>query len=264
MRIHGRLIIYGEYLMHNDAQGLIVSSSQYLATPDDASSQEHPTYQPARDRVAALLSAQGYVPLPSVRGNLQFGCGFASSTVLTHLHLAHQNAQVKDRLSRDIDHLLHGFEPSGVDTAHTVAQRSGLFGRSQWEVVDAVAPPCSAIILPAERKRTLAQVRERVDVHKSGLIDAANGMSSTVRARGEIEYDALLDYSQRLALAGVYSDGAQEVCDIGLARGVAVKGTGGLYDKALLVFWPPGASASTREEVRSSLQAPGAQWIDHG
>ena len=239
MILHGRITVYGEYLMKTSTRGLIVPSACYLATDDYADKPRHAHYDPARDSVARMLEKFGVQPLTHVRGDLPFGYGLASSSALALLHLSRTRSRAQAlSLVHDIDRAVHGFEPSGVDATAIFQQRSGFYSANGWEDVALRPLRVTLEFLPRERKRTLAEIEQRMREPTPALTRLAERMTARVASSGELDYDVLLDYCRVLLAADVYSQRARSRIAGLLDRGIAAKTIGGLYDKAVLVIWP--------------------------
>lgn len=239
MRRCGRITVYGEYLMSSDVRGLIIPTPLYLATHDDAARPLHPEYDPSRDTVARTLLQRGVSVETTIRGDLPFGCGFASSTVLAFLHAGNQ-LPLRELLMfiQESDRAIHGFVPSGVDAAAVFHQSTGLYSARGWEPVPLSPLRYTLLLFPNERASTLAHVQERISDNPSKLIRIAGELTSKVTGRGELDYPLMIEYGLALLGLGVYSSMVDAFVHEMLSRGIVAKGIGGLYDKAVIVLWP--------------------------
>lgn len=238
MVLHGRITVYGEYLMHGTCEGLVVPSSHVLASEDETRVPLHPDYAPRHDSVALLLAQHGIRCKNTFRGTLPLGYGLGSSSILCRLHIGTQLVHEIPRLIDAIDAVVHGFAPSGLDSGWVQRQRPGLYMDGCWRDIPKPSLQLSLMFLEKECGCSLAETRARVLQVADDLAPLAEQMSHGLLTSGAIRYDYLLRYSEVLAAAGVYATGAQHLVTHMLSYGIATKGVGGLYDKALLVIRP--------------------------
>jgi hypothetical protein len=250
MVVSGRVTIFGEYLMHGSAEGLIVPSRLALATADEFGVQPHGDYRAERDWVRLHLSRMGLPVQTGIRGELPLGHGFAGSTALTLVHLNGWAAADIAAVAGRIDHILHGFPPSGVDFAAVVAGAPGLFTAGLWQPMPSVRiPDLSAVLVPAPGRFPLSATRERVLAVRERLAGPARHLCARLRRTDEIDYEGLLEYAVRLQAVGVYTRQATAVVGLFLACDVVAKCVGGLTNKAVIVVWPPQMGREARLEL---------------
>jgi hypothetical protein len=240
--------------MKSGTRGLVVPSRHYLATDDHADRPVHPRYDHAVDGVAQFLESRGLATRKTFRGDLPFSFGLAGSTLLAFLHIAGTLSPSESlAVVHDCDRAMHRFEPSGVDAAAISRQTAGLYSSAQgWEDVRFAVPRHTLLFPRAEGRRSLPEIEERMGEAGAALARNAGMLTEHVVLTGELHHEWMLDYCRRLAEAGVYSAESAAVIAALLARGVAAKCIGGLYDKAILVLWPD-AETEARESVRTPM-----------
>ena len=244
MVVHGRLTVFGEYLMHRHAEGYVVPTRQRLASPDETTVCAHPRYDPRLDSVARRLREMGLPTHPGIRGDLPLGFGFASSTALAVLHLSLTGRDHRAPVD-EADRSVHGFPPSGMDFESVKRQEAGFFGPAGWRDADRVPLLCSAFVPPDRLAMSFHEVWRRVVDRADDLTRLVAHLTRGVETAGELDRDALFDYSALLATLGVYSRSAQDVVALLLSRGVPAKATGGLRNKAVIAFWRDEAERTT-------------------
>ena len=237
MKIHGRIIVYGEYLMRDNEQGLIMPSNLYLETTDKKDYQSE--YNKELDKVLVSLKNKGIVPPHTLKGNLPLGYGLAGSTVLSLLHLSHlDNITTKKLIINEIDAEMHGFIPSGIDCESCVRQQWGLFCNGLgWESLQPPSIDYSLIIFPKEGKTPLNKIQERILSMKNLLAPIQKELNKIIKSHNIINLELLMEYSQILSSIGVYSEIVNNFIQNLLNNGFIAKGTGGLYDKAVIVIY---------------------------
>jgi hypothetical protein len=244
MKLHGRITVYGEFLMHGQVAGLTMPSRLFLASPPFDDTPLHFQYSTADDKVADFMRQLGIQPQSEIRGDLPLGQGLASSTVLALLHAGPGRTNLDIRkLVTQSDHALHGFEPSGVDFEAVTRQRAGLFSSHGWNSVNLTHIPHSLVFLPPERRLSLPEVRSKLERHAVILGDLARALTDGVTRRQRLDYDKFLRYCEALLQAEVYATPAATLIRNLLERGFAAKAIGGLYDKAIFVAWRDADSA---------------------
>lgn len=239
MILRGRITVYGEYLMKQDTCGFILPTDLVLATGDTGGLQIHPRYDPSLDQTARVLERCGYRTQRRIYGDLPFGLGFASSTVLAALHLGPVSSFDEMRLAiQECDREIHGFEPSGMDFAAIASQTSGFYARGNWRHFQLSSFfPYSIVAPPPERLFPLSEIESIVSRSDRKLISIANKLTTGILSMGSLDYDAILDYSKVLSDLPIYSKVAKSLIDRLLESDVAAKAIGGLYDKAIVVIW---------------------------
>jgi mevalonate kinase len=237
--LHGRATVYGEYLMHGDTQGLVMSLPLCLASLEHSDCPLHKTYDRRLDTVAEFLESRGFATDIGIRGNLPFAFGFGSSTILAFLHLGGR-LPLKETVAlvRDCDRAIHGFPPSGVDTASCLHQSTGLYSARGWQDVGVSKLDYSLLLFPKTHGLLLSQVRERIHDARASLTRIAEGLTEHIIRCGELKQTLFLQYARILLDLGIYSPVVHGLISELLHYNVAAKGTGGLYDKAVLVVWP--------------------------
>lgn len=239
MILRGRITVYGEYLMKQDTCGFIFPANLVLATGDTVGLPIHATYDASLDQTARILARHGYRIQRRICGDLPFGLGFASSTVLAALHLGPNSSFDKARLViQECDREIHGFEPSGMDFMSISSQTSGFYSKGNWSQFKLSSFfPYSIVKLPPERLLSLSEVELIISRSDKYLIEIANRMTRGIQSTGSLDYDAILEYSRALSDLSIYSQVAKTFIDNLLENDVAAKPIGGLYDKAIIVLW---------------------------
>jgi hypothetical protein len=252
--VHGRITLFGEYLMHSMTEGYVMPSDLALATADEYAFRLHAEYQPALDRVRLQLDRDGFPTCTVVRGNLPLGHGFASSTALTILHLGAQRREGAEAIAHRVDQEIHGFTPSGVDYWSITAGHSGYFGPAGWRsIASSYRLAASALLVPENSYADLAETRNKINLAADGLIPIARYLCATLKARHVIDYRALLDYAIYLRRIGAYFPRAEAIIDHVFSRGLVAKGIGGLTNKAVVIIWPPGMRPSEQGKILDEL-----------
>jgi hypothetical protein len=244
MKLHGRITIYGEYLMRASTCGLVIPSQLHLATSEHINNLVHEKYDHSNDEVARYLERRCFATKSKLYGNLPFGFGLASSTVLAFLHL-HPTKSISESIPivNECDHNIHGFKPSGVDTASISRQAPGLFSIRGWEDIHVTSFPYTLVFLPAERERTLAEIKRRMNEGAASLTRIADDLTNQTISTGRLDYTLFLKYTRTLFIHSVYSKVATSFIATFLNSGIAAKAIGGLYDKAILIVWPNSKTA---------------------
>ena len=255
MRLYGRLTLFGEYLMHDIGEGLVVPSRRVLGDESEERMRPHADYVPERDATRSTLARLGVsIERPVVRGDLPLGAGLAGSTLLGRILLRDLPEDRVRNLLMEADRLIHGFPPSGMDLEFALRQEMGLFGPGGWRDVALSMPDMSLVTFPKEGDVALPEVRSRIMRRGETLgviaADLADGC-----LRGVISYETLLRYARELAAANVYSRMAASFSEDLLAKGIVVKGIGGLYDKAMLIVWPSNVDGRVAESIRAQTRS---------
>ncbi len=263
MKIFGRLTIYGEYLMHSTAYGLIEKSNLYLATGEHDEVQNHPQYDVAKDIVARYIEAQKIKVYPGVKGNLPIGYGLASSSVLSFLYLYPLYGNQIFQMINNIDKSIHGFEPSGLDAGFCCRQENGLYKDGEWIDVSLTRHNYSLVLFSKEKKMTLSEVQKRVMANSNNLKKIADVMTNLIIKNNHIPYDYLQYYANELSDCDVYSNQVKEYVGYMSSKNIVAKGVGGLYDKAVIVIWPDNISKSVKLElIKETLNQKPLDFIE--
>jgi len=231
MRLYGRITIYGEYLMHNLSEGLIIKSKYFLETNGTIL---HP-YNINIDSVAMYLSQQGFQCTPKLFGNLPLGFGFGGSTILNFLHLHSNNVNDKKSLINEIDRKIHGFEPSGLDYSFCERQLDGLFLSGNWHTVSFNMPDYTIALPLKERGKSLKDVKDKIV--ESELHSIVTVLNTCLKKSNRLNFDLLMDYAIELANLKVYNNSTQLIIQYLLKNKIIAKTIGGIYDKALIIVW---------------------------
>jgi len=239
MQVFSRVTVYGEYLMHEDCKGLIIKSPLYLSTQKLNNSTIN--YKPNLDLVTKSIAKYYHkdIELNEIYGTTPFGYGFASSTMITYLRLS--EVLPKERLTKianQIDEEVHGFEPSGLDIHSCLASGSGFFSRKNgWENIDITIKNYMLITFLKEKKNNLAKIQQKIEDRKERLIQVANKLTDEILLEGILNYNLLYEYSTELLVTDVYSEIVSKFVEKMLSMNLSSKGIGGLYDKAIIVFY---------------------------
>lgn len=235
MRIFGRITVYGEYLMHGYNQGLIFPSNLWLDTVQTGETISH--YSLEKDGVYMFLKKMGIRPNYTIYGNLPLGYGMAGSTALSLLHLSKiDDIELKKKIVNQIDKMIHGFIPSGLDFESCIRQEWGLYCNAYgWQSIRPLAIGYSLIKFPKENKLSLDEIQKRILSVKDYLEPIQNRLNNTIKMSGMIDYNSLMKYSKILLETEVYSKNVDLFISTLLKQGIIAKGIGGLYDKIILV-----------------------------
>jgi hypothetical protein len=260
--VHGRITVFGEYLMHDLTDGYVLPTRQALATWDDSDLPIHPSYDYRVDRVRQMLSQLGMPTCDKVRGTLPLGHGFAGSTALIALHLGSGSQPITEVLASKIDREIHGFDPSGVDYWSVNAQAPGFFGPAGWRSAPKAEKfAASALLLPEARPWPLSETRDRIRSIANRLAPIARHLCAVLRAQKNLDYQALFDYAVELSRAHVYGPRAATMVDHLVQRRLAVKGIGGLTNKAIVIVWPAEMSMPERLSMLAELEQCGPDGV---
>lgn len=253
--------MYGEYLMNGVTRGLVLRSRGFLASKNERCVPEVADYNLERDEVAALLRRWGLPVQPGLRGNLWQGCGLASSTAASRIYLTAMGVPDMRPLMMKVDRVLHGFEPSGLDVECILRQRDGLYGDKVWQDVEVSTPARTLVSFPKEGLRTLGDILAVLEKATERLARLADAMTARVLSERFLPFAEMVEYAGALAALRIYSSTAQEFVEWSLAAGLAAKGVGGLYDKALLLLWPDHANEALYSRVWQEAVRRGAlRW----
>lgn len=241
MRLWGRITVFGEYLMHEHHEGFIIPSRLCLTDEPSLCGEDFNCYDPERDAsLMGLLEMGLTIQAQQIYGDLPCGYGFASSSLLSRLHLSYADTRVGDPQAAldQVDNLIHGFTPSGVDSGFALRQRTGFFYDKSWRDALISSLPSYAVLIPKEREYSLSHVRAKVLKGAKTLIQLAAAIQLQIAREEPFPYTLLFDYATALWDLRVYSEAAQDFIESALNKGFAAKGIGGLYDKAILLFMP--------------------------
>jgi hypothetical protein len=235
MRLRGRVTAYGEYLMHDVAEGYCFPAPYWMTTErphkDTANS-----YRGELDNIARTLRGLGYGPR-ELFGNLPLGAGFAGSTVLAILHLWGRTSECKLRKTVNmLDHYSHGLSPSGLDSTAILAQSPGFYMAGRWRPAPQWTES-TLFFVPREPKTLeLRDVARRVRKHELDLTRIARHLTEYMEKRGRADLAAMFDYCSILLRSGVYTSEQVDVIADCLGAGLAAKGIGGLHGKAVVML----------------------------
>lgn len=237
--VHGRYTLYGEFLMHGRASGYVAPTPMHLRGSGDSTTVSG-IWDQASDDVAGLVRRLGLKPMQAVSGDLPFGQGFASSTVLALLHIGDQLPPVeRRRVVNVLDWLSHGFEPSGLDHDAVAAQGPGFYRHQEWRAAPPLALDGLFLRSTPIREISLAETRMRIDRAADRLAPLADEMTSVITERQELDADAYSAYCRELVRAGVYTKEQKSRVAEAASRGLSAKAIGGLHAKAVLVIGEP-------------------------
>ena len=237
MKIYGRLIIYGEYLM-DKMYGLIIRSNMYLSRFVDNVYETHPSYNYSKDMVASILERHGVFTQRRLCGNLHFGYGFASSTVLTIIHAYDQLDDESLRLyTKMIDACIHGFTPSGVDTESCLSQNDGLYYDNKWQDIEIVPLQYILFGLKRESEVPLMSIKRKMQKNSDLLINLSNILTKTLVSKKYLDYNIFYKYCKALREINPYSSIAGSFIKDVLGVGLPAKCVGGLHNKAVMVVF---------------------------
>lgn len=237
MKRFGRLTIYGEYLMHNITCGFIAKSCQYLATSEHFKSPIHNQYDPEKDEVNKYLSHKGYQTQKKFRGDLPLGYGLGGSSILTGLHLnGQENHRTIEKIIYEVDHAIHGFVPSGVDTYSYFKQCDGFYGMGKWHNTSLRICDYLLVTFPKSHELPLEEIRQRVLAEALVLSKLSNLLTANIKKSAKLDYALFFEYCNVLSSLDVYSEEVQHFIVEMLNYGIPTKGIGGLYQKAVMLF----------------------------
>ena len=250
-RVQGRYTLYGEFLMHGDVWGYVAPTPMHLRGARRGAGVG--TWKAESDDIRQLVSRLGLKAQPAIEGDLPFGQGFASSTVLSLLHIGDQLSSAERRRVVDIfDWLSHGFEPSGLDYDAIVAQAPGFYRRGEWR--QAAPLMLHGLFLRSSEPPviTLSKTRERIAGVADRLAPLAERLTTGIIYSSELDIEAFAEYCARLSRAGVYTREQMAVFEAAKAAGLMAKAVGGLHGRAMLVI---GGSREELESYAVSLDA---------
>ncbi len=234
MKLHGRITVFGEYLLKDNlSYCLCIKSKLFLSNDKVDSTFIHSNYEVENDRTILLLQQIGINHFSKIYGNLPLGYGLASSTVLSLLHL---NSVHRKDLIEIIDEEINGFPPSELDYVSITKQETGIFGFGLWQPMLEYHPHYSLIITPKERKRKLSDVKKELSIAQEKQISITQILFSELSVKGELNLLVFLEYCELLLAYDVYSTNAREIISVLIQKKIASKCIGGLYDKAILVM----------------------------
>jgi len=237
MKLNGRITIYGEYLMHEDREGLIMPSSLFLQTESKGDNKSN--YRKESDKVLSLVKDYNINPCLTINGNLPLGYGFAGSTILGFLHLSHLKNDIrKEKLIFDIDKKIHGFTPSGLDFNSCYYQGWGLYSnKSGWNPINQIPDiKYYTIILPKEKKIPLETIQKRILSKEVLLSEIQLELNKKVVNSSFLDLKLLKKYSEILLSLDVYTKASTKFISNMLDYGFTSKCIGGLYNKAIIII----------------------------
>lgn len=233
MKLHGRITVFGEYLLReNLSYCYCIKSKLFLSNSDTDSNFVHPTYEQGRDETIPLLRDAGVFNLGNIYGNLPFGYGLSSSTILSLLHM---NSAHRRDLVVSIDKAMCGFSPSELDYTTITKQENGVLGFGKWQPINDFHPTYSLITIPKDKKRKLPEVIKNLSTTLEKQIEITKNLFLELATKNVLNYDLLFEYSNHLLSCDVYSEKAKEIVTALLQKNIVAKCVGGLYDKAILV-----------------------------
>lgn len=236
MILKGRIIVCGEYLMHQHHVGIVLPIGVKLGSSSDRRLPICRGYRKTKDRVRREIEKRLGCSLKSPRGNLPLGYGLAGSAALSSLYSADGQGSLNEVDKMKIGQLIHGFRPSGVDERFMKMQSAGIFGAGRWEPLNWRNKEKILLIFPPqEGNRNLADVFRQVK-RRGELVKLARTMCRDARYSGYVDKDHLMEYCKRLFAMQIYSRAAQKLVGELVKRGVAAKCTGGLYDTAIIAW----------------------------
>jgi mevalonate kinase len=235
MKYHGRITIFGEYL-NNYTSTLSLPSRFYIS--DDANELLGTNnYLPEKDKVRADFKNKGMSVKKMLYSNFIHDAGISSSSALAILH-GLENTDNFDELKEIVnssDKIMHGFNPSGLDFYSVYYSKPGLYHNGVWNEVE-VKPFYNLFIeVPKEGKRTLAEIKKVMLSSNDKLVQLANDLSVKINTSSKIDFDLLWSYCTALDKQNVYSKAANKIVGELLAKKIAAKCLGGLYDKVILI-----------------------------
>jgi hypothetical protein len=179
----------------------------------------------------------------AIGGDLPIGYGLASSTVMTLLQMrsaGYTNAQARDAVQAVDAMTTAGWTPSGADYAAIVGQESGVFGRGIWTPLPYSLPAGSHLLLPArERRQTKVAASQALRALHVQLLPLVRTLLAGLRSYSTLDAEVMLRYCRILLDTSVYSRAQHELIAGLLDRGIVAKGSGAMYDRAVLVLAEP-------------------------
>lgn len=234
MKLHGRITVFGEYLLKDNlSYSLCLKSNLFLSNEDKDSKFIHSVYDSTKDKTIPLLKSLGVINFSKIYGNLPLCYGLSSSTILSMLHL---NTTKSQKIIALVDKEMNGFSPSELDYTSILKQSNGIFGFGKWQPLTNFEISYSLLIIPKEGKRNLIEVQQKISKSQDYQIDLTKKMYNILSMRNELEYDLIYKYCKLLLSCQIYSGAATEIATDLIAKGISCKCIGGLYDKALLVI----------------------------
>jgi hypothetical protein len=256
-RIHGRYTLYGEYLMHDHTWGYAAPTRMSLQGSHSTQSPEG-IWRIESDEVAKLVSRLGLRPLKTVFGDLPFGGGFASSTVLALLHIGDQvDPSSRRTMVMLLDQMAHGFPPSGMDYEAISAQESGFYLRGVWKSSRPLS--LSGLFLRVDDPHTMSfrETRKKVISAADRLVPLADRMTDAITDQGILDFDSFRKYSAILANLNIYTPAQESICRSASAMGLVAKAIGGLHAHAMLVVGEANSLAEFAARLESGVVVGG-------
>jgi mevalonate kinase len=245
MKLHGRITLFGEaFGSLIDEATFSVPTRQALKTLSQTDEIVHPGVD-SSESIGRRLCELGFMTkdqLTRIDGDLPIGYGLASSTVLTLLQM--RSAGYSDEVTYDAAQAVDGFTvgspPTGADHAAILNQTSGTFGRGVWTPITFRLPDGPHLLIPPRAgKSTKVAAKRAMQDQRDQLIPLVRSLLAGIRDDGEIDLQTLLRYSRILLETDVYSQTQHALIASLLAHGIVAKGSGGMYDCAVLVFAEP-------------------------
>lgn len=238
MKLHGRITVFGEYLVKNKySYSLCLKSHNYLSNDINESKYIHKDYCISKDLSLNELNKLGYAvdkTKNTIYGNLPLGYGLSSSTVLTILHL---NSIFKKGLIQKIDKVICGFSPSNLDYTSIIKQETGVMSPKGWISFNKLRICYSLILVPKEKLYSLKNIFPKLQEKLNLQISLTTNIFQYLIDNTKINYEMLYDYCKVLNSCNIYSKNSKYIVEDLLFAGVCAKCVGGLYDKALLVIY---------------------------
>lgn len=257
MILNGRITIYGEFLMHDDAFGLIEKTKLFLSN-EKSMNNKHPYYKTENDKTFKYIKKQKLPINYNIKGNLPLGYGFASSSILSFLHLSNTD---NVELVNHIDSKIHGFKPSGLDSSYCKRNQGGLFAKGKWLNCNYPKQEWDCILLPKESNIKLLEVQKRILRNKNKLLCLTEEMNKSIK-ENKFPKSHLFDYATELFSANVYSQQASRIIEYLLGKNIIAKCIGGLYDKAIILNVNE-VSSEDIELVKSQInKIKSSQYLD--
>lgn len=242
MKLRGRVTVYGEAFGSTvDYATLSVPTRQALAMgPEAAVMPKVDNYRREIDDFFEKLTSSKVIdPLKvgMVAGDLPVGYGLAASTVLGLLCFGASDRPTAYASVMNVDKELDGFAHSGADFWAITTQQPGVFGRGTWTPVSYALPAGSHLLIP-EREGKCSKLSATLAIRamREKLAPLIGQMSGMVLRGKSLDTELLLTYCRTLISGGVYSKQQSEIISALCEKGIVAKGTGAMYDRAILVL----------------------------
>lgn len=156
MKLHGRITVFGEYLVKNKySYCLCLKSQRYLSNNINDNTNVHKEYCISKDLSLYELNKLGFAvdnTNDNIYGDLPLGYGLSSSTILTILHL---NSIANKGLIQKVDRVICGFSPSNLDYTSVIKQETGIMSPKGWVSLNEFSLCYSLILVPKEKLYSL-------------------------------------------------------------------------------------------------------------